>query len=76
MRIQVHFEPHYQARIAALMRECGSQTYKELFNDALTLLQWAVCEAKAGRHIVTSDNQREVRLVMPILMAAASQTHI
>jgi hypothetical protein len=53
----------------ALMEITGSATRKELFNNALTLLEWAVKEKKQGRGIASIDDQEKKlkELVMPAL---------
>lgn len=67
MRVQVQIRPDHVRRIRQFMDQAGIETYKELFNDALTLLQWSIEEAKAGRRIVSLDGDRETRFMMPVL---------
>jgi hypothetical protein len=60
--------------LEALMAEVGVRTKKDLFNNALTLLEWALRERKAGRVIASVDgpgkNYKE--LLMPILEGAST----
>jgi hypothetical protein len=55
------------------MRVCSILTRKELFENALTLLEWAVQEVAAGRRIVSKAEGSDDRvLVMSVLSAAAN----
>jgi hypothetical protein len=74
LRVQFMLSPQKLAEVEDLMRECGVKTKQELFNNALTLLQWAVAQVQSGRSIASVD-EREKRyreLQMPILTAAAT----
>ena len=59
--------------LKALMEEAGIPTYKELFNNALTLLEWAMDEVKAGRALASVDEQSDKYrvLLMPVLQTLA-----
>jgi hypothetical protein len=50
-------------------------TRKDLFNNALTLLEWAMGECARGRKIasVSQDGKSYSELQMPILMNASRQ---
>ena len=66
--------PEEQAEGLEILKDLGGvKTTKDLFNNALTLLEWAINEKKAGRIIVAIDEKNEVfrELVMPILDKAA-----
>ena len=54
-----------------LSEQLGIRTRKDLFNNALTLLEWAVKERKAGRFIASIDeDQTRIReLVLPVLQS-------
>jgi hypothetical protein len=41
------------------MKEVEVDTYKELFNNSLTLFQWAIDEVKRGHVIASVDEERE-----------------
>ena len=41
------------------MKELGISTKKDLFNQAITLLEWAVTERKAGRIIAAVDESQD-----------------
>ena len=51
------------------MKECGFDTQKEFFNNAVTLLKWALQHAKNGHAIAAIDNKesRFFELQMPFL---------
>jgi len=66
--------PEEQAEGLETLKDLGGvKTTKDLFNNALTLLEWAINEKKAGRIIASIDEKNEVykELVMPILDKAA-----
>lgn len=58
--------------IQALAESTGIATNRELFNNALTLLEWAVDEVKQGRTIASIDEQTGVyrELHMPLFRDA------
>ena len=68
---RIHFEiPEDKAkRLESLMELCHVTTKKDLFNNALSLLEWAVEEKKSGYDIASINKEtnlfRELR--MPIL---------
>jgi len=69
IRIQLELPEERVRELEALMSEVGLRTKKDLFNNALTLLEWAVKERKAG-HVIASVDERENRIrqiVMPVL---------
>src|ERR1700740_3348291 len=67
-RIQFDLPDTKIADLDRIMEEGGIKTRKELFNNALSLLEWAIKQRKTGRVIAavdeTSDSYRE--LSMPI----------
>ena len=69
MRIQLDFpEPRVQ-ELKTLMDEAGFETYKDLFNHSLTLLDWVINETKDGKSIAALDEQTDKYrvLAMPFL---------
>lgn len=56
------------------MEEAGFETYKDLFNNSLTLFEWAVNEVKNGKVLGSMDEQNEKFrvLVMPFLERIAN----
>ena len=75
MRIQLEVDQTGKSLIQGLMESIGAGTYKELFNNCLTLLAWAVRQRVEGRTIasVDADNKNYRELQMPALENAASQ---
>jgi hypothetical protein len=75
LRIQIDVSPQKLAELEELMTLCGIKTKKELINNALTLLQWAVKQVRNGRSVASIDeNEGRFReLEMPILSAAAGK---
>ncbi len=59
--------------LKAFLQETNSPTMKDLFNDAMTTLEWLVAEVKKGQEIVSLDEKRNSYrvLVTPILERAA-----
>ena len=68
-RIQFELSEDRNKELEALMEKTGTRTKKDLFNNALTLLEWAVKEKRSGR-IIASVDEREKKfkeIVMPAL---------
>jgi hypothetical protein len=74
MRIQLDLDPPGVKMIEELKRQTGIKTHKDLFNNALTILSWAVRQRMAGRTVASMDEQSENyrELQMPVLTHAAS----
>lgn len=55
----------------------GQVPTQELMRDALTILNWAMREAAAGRVVLSTnaDGKDIHRLVMPVLKMAEAQNH-
>jgi hypothetical protein len=68
-RIQFELSDDKVRELEELMKESGIRTKKDLFNNALTLLEWAIDEKRAGRTIASIDEKekRYKELVMPVL---------
>lgn len=68
-RVQLDMPTARVEALDALVAEAGFSTRKELFANALTLLEWAAREARRGRAIgsVDDDNARLTELQMPFL---------
>lgn len=77
MRLQFEVTPVEHRRLEELKKELGLTTKKELFQNAMSLLIWAVKQAKQGRVIASVDDgfthtigdvaESYRELVMPIL---------
>jgi hypothetical protein len=72
-RVQLDMSPNELQRLNWVMEVCDLGTRKELFNVALTLLEWAVKETNDGRRIASFDDRTNDRLIlsMPALSAAS-----
>ena len=73
MRIQLDLPEARIQELRALMDAADIETYKELFNNALTLLEWAIAESRAGRALASIDEATAHYrvLVMPMLQRVA-----
>ena len=76
-RLQIDVTDQKLKAIDSLMEVCGFTTKKDLFNNALTLFQWAVEERRLGHEIASidkaSNNYRELR--MPALNDVQAIAH-
>lgn len=68
-RVQLDLPTEHVATLDRLAEEAGFATRKDLFNNALALLQWAVKETRRGRTIASVDDRAErfTELSMPFL---------
>ena len=69
MRIQLEVSENKRKQIKTLMEKADFRTYSELFNNAVTLLQWSIRQIEDGRSIVSvdQDSGKERELLMPFL---------
>ena len=69
MRIQLELSGEEVKELKDLMARAGIDTYKDLFNNALTLLEWAVDEAEERRTLASigPEGERLRELAMPVL---------
>jgi len=76
MRLQLDLPEERVKELKALMEETGAETYKELFNNALTIFEWAVNEIKNGNSIAAINEEKEVYrvLVTPLLERVAKRS--
>jgi hypothetical protein len=74
MRIQFEITEDQSNKINTLMEETGSSTKKDLFNNALSVLQWAVKQVSNGRVVGSIDERTDSyrELNTPALDHAAS----
>jgi Arc/MetJ-type ribon-helix-helix transcriptional regulator len=68
-RLQIELNKERVEEIEALMKEGKAATKREFVNAAITLLEWAMKEKRAGRIIASVDEKKDSykELVMPIL---------
>jgi len=69
MRIQLEMNDERVKEIEKLMDERGIKTKKDLFNNALSLFEWAIMEIKSGKIIASVDEKQDKykQLIMPSL---------
>ena len=75
MRIQIEIDEKGAEFLQRLRKLTGVQTHKELFNNAITILNWAVQQKRAGRTVASLDEQDKnyKELSMPILDRVAAE---
>lgn len=69
VRMQFEMPEAKAAQLKEVMEKCGISSQKELFNNALTLFEWAVKQREQGRSISSVD-ERTLKfrdLSMPVL---------
>jgi Uncharacterized protein conserved in bacteria (DUF2191). len=81
MRFQFEIDEEWLQKLEELMKLGGLRTKKELMNNALTVLDWAVKQRLARRVVLSvaeDDDGTERELEMPYLnaVAAAAKKHI
>jgi hypothetical protein len=59
VRIQIEVTEEFAARLANLRKLCGFETQKDLFNNAFTVLNWAVTEVRKGNAIASVSRDRK-----------------
>ena len=71
-RWQIEFPDEQVEELEALMRKIRIDTKKDLINNALTLLDWAVSEIERGHAIgsFAQDDERFREVLLPGLAAA------
>jgi len=76
VRIQFELPEEKVKELEALMEAAQITTRKDLFNNALTLFEWALQERKTGRTIASVDeeNKKYKELVMPALSAVTPKS--
>ena len=75
MRLNFEFSEERVVDLKRFLNVTGTETMKDLVNNAFTLLEWAVDETKAGNEIaaVNEDEQVYRVLVTPILQRVAKK---
>lgn len=76
VRIQLELPVEKVQELEELMEQAKISTKKDLINNALTLLEWALNEKKEGRTIA-SINEKTMsykELVMPVLLAVTPKS--
>ena len=75
MRLQLELPQERVDELKGLMDETRAESYKELFNNALSVFDWAVGEVKKGNSIAAVNEDDEVYrvLVIPALEGVAKR---
>lgn len=75
MRLNLEMPEERVKDLKELQAETSSETIKELINNALSMLEWAVNEVKAGNEIAAVDENERVRriIVTPLLTRVAKK---
>jgi hypothetical protein len=78
MRVQLDLDQPGVGLLEELKEKTGGKTYKEVFNNAITLLDWAVRQRQEGRVVASLDetNMNYKELQMPALEVAARQATV
>jgi len=68
-RLQIELSEEKLDELESLMKEGKAATKREFVNAALTLMEWAMKERRAGRIIASVDEKKNSykEIVMPIL---------
>lgn len=74
-RVQIDMSPNEIQRLNWIMEVCDLNTRKDLFNHALTLLEWAVQETCEGRRVASFDDTTKDRFILSMPILAAAQRH-
>lgn len=74
-RVQIDLSPREVERMNWMMSECEIESRKDLFNNALTLLEWAIQEIQEGKKIASFNDETRERTIlsMPVLKTAAAK---
>lgn len=74
MRVQLDFDEQGAQLLEMLKQKTNSRTQRELFNNALTLLDWAIRQREQGYSIAAIDEAKQVfkELQMPALEYAST----
>ena len=72
-RFQLDISREHLKELESLMKELGITTKKDLFNQTITLLEWAAAEPKSGRGIASIDEAKDVykRALLPVVKRLA-----
>jgi hypothetical protein len=76
MRLNFEFPEERINDLKVLQAETGSESMKELINNALTMLEWSVKEVKAGNEIAAvNEDERVYRVfITPLLERVAKKS--
>jgi len=75
-RVQLDMSPVELQRLNWVMEVCDLHTRKDLFNVALTLLEWATKETNEGRRIASFDDRTNDRFILSMPALSAASRHL
>jgi len=76
MRLNFEFSKDRIDELKALQGETDSDSMKELFNTALTMLEWAIKEVKNGNEIAAvNEDDRVYRVFITPLLERVARKH-
>ena len=69
MRIQIDIDESGEQVLNSIRQATGLSTYKDIFNNAITLFEWAIRQRAEGRVISSLDERtkRYKEMTMPAL---------
>ncbi len=75
MRLNLELTNEHMASLKLLQQKTGAATMKDLVNNALSILEWAVDETTRGNEIAAVNEEKENYrvLVTPLLQHVARQ---
>ena len=75
VRIQIEIDKEKYDELQQLLEKTGTRTMKDFFNNAVTLLKWAIRKRSEGATIAAINEAQKtfVELEMPILDVATRQ---
>ena len=74
MRIQLDLSEEMVTRVRNLMTTAEIESYKELFNNTLTVFEWVVSQKQEGKFVAAVDPEKQMyrELVLPAIERAAA----
>ncbi|MCX6902903.1 MAG: hypothetical protein NTW03_05395 [Verrucomicrobia bacterium] len=77
VRVQLDFPKGKLLELQEIMTKTGMATRKDLFENAITLFEWAVDQRERGRMIASINEHDDTfrELVMPALAAVKASKH-
>ena len=78
-RVQLDLSPVEMQRLNWIMEVCDFSTRKELFNNAIAILQWSVEESVKGHKVAAFNDETRDRYILttpPLQAAAAHAAHV
>lgn len=78
VRIQIDIDESGEQVLAGIKQTTGVTTYKDIFNNAITLFEWAVRQRLEGRVIASLDERTKKykELTMPAMEEAVRRANL